>query len=33
MEGGEGDEVRFVVMGRKGIESMTDLFDVDCPAE
>ena len=32
MEGGEGDEVGFVV-GGYGEEGVPDLFDVDCAGE
>lgn len=32
MEGGESDEVGFVV-GGDGEERVTDLFDVDCAGE
>lgn len=32
MQGGEGDEVGFVV-GGDGEEGVADLFDVDCPGK
>ena len=33
MKRGEGDEISLVFVGWKRIESMANLFDMDCPAE